>query len=82
MHVESGKHIYMSVLFIVVIICLLLLLVVFLCINYLFSRIRLWLQIFTVHVDVCGKLWGVCILGFVIMTVIRLCCSCYNYYAG
>ena len=31
---------------------------------YRFSRIRLWLQIFTVPVHVRGKIWGVCILGF------------------
>ena len=37
---------------------------------YLFSRIRLWLQIFSVHIHVCGKLWGVCILCFLVMTVI------------
>ena len=66
-HVESGKHIYMSVLFIVVAVCLLLLFVVFFVIIILYiSSLELHVGcscIFSlcmyIHVHVCGKLWGV-----------------------
>ena len=61
-NVESGKHTCMSALFIVVVVCLLFCLLSFCA--YRFSRIMLWLQIFTVPVHVRGKMWGVCILGF------------------
>ena len=61
-HVDSGKHIYVCIVY-----CcgcfVFLSFVVFSC-AYHFSRTKLWLQVLTLHVQVYGKLWKVCILGF------------------
>ena len=50
-HVDSGKHIYIYI-------CVGFLLCLFVCCCCLLS---ITATNFTVHVPVCGKLWGVCI---------------------
>ena len=68
-HVGSGRHIYMYVFVLFVVVCCLFVYISSLGLSY-------GNRFFCCKCAGCGKLWGVFILGFTNMTVIGLCCSC------